>query len=500
MKKLLHILFFLTSFLSVKAQPGSLDLSFDSDGIAMAGISATNRGRALVIQTDGKIVLAGYSYVSSYEFALIRVNTNGSLDNSFSIDGKQTTDISAYDDYATCMALQGDGKILVAGYAQGLSDFEMTRYNIDGSLDNTFDGDGKVTTTIGSVYPAICNSIAIQSDGKIILAGSFNLGLAIVRYNTDGSLDNTFDSDGIESIYFPFVGVVNSIAVQPDGKILLAGYTYSGSNNNFAIVRINIDGSLDNTFDGDGKATTDFFGFDDKGYSMKLQSDGKILVSGFASTSASVIDFALVRYNSDGSLDNSFDLDGKVVTDFAGSQDYCYSMALQSDGKITMAGSVVSSITEFGIIRYDSTGSLDLTFDVDGKVTTSLGTNCEAYAIGIQSDDKIVVGGNMNPVGISEFTIARYSSTPLKINENMNNSQLKIFPNPTSSKINLSFNKNISNASLKITNSTGQLIFTQQNLSGNNFTFDVSTFANGIYFLELNDGEIISRTKFIKTN
>jgi uncharacterized delta-60 repeat protein len=366
------------------AQPGSLDLSFDNDGKVVTDIGSGNDyGWSAAIQIDGKIVVAGnIDNGSNRDFALVRYNADGSLDNTFDSDGKVTTVIGSGNDYGNSVAIQCDGKIVVAGSSNNGSDddFALVRYNTDGSLDNTFDSDGKVTTDFGSTDES-GYSVAIQSDGKIVVAGGIfngsNNDFALVRYNADGSLDNSFDSDGkVTTAIGSSYDYGHSVAMQSDGKIVVAGSSNDGPGNNpfdyFALVRYNADGSLDNTFDSDGKVTTDIGSRDDIGHSVAIQSDGRIVVSG-NTYSGSVYDFALARYNSDGSLDNTFDSDGKVTTDF-GDIDYGGSAAIQSDGKIVLAGSSgIWPNIDFALARYNADGSLDNTFDSDGKVRTDFG-------------------------------------------------------------------------------------------------------------------------------
>ncbi|NEQ21307.1 MAG: hypothetical protein F6K28_19200, partial [Microcoleus sp. SIO2G3] len=169
------------------------------------------------------------------------------------------------------------------------------------------------------------------------------------------------------------------VAVQSDGKIIVTG----GNNSNFAIARYNSDGSLDTTFDTDGQLTTDFGG-NDYGYSVAVQSDGKIVV-----TAESDANFVLARYNSDGSPDTTFDTDGQLTADFGGN-DYGYSVAVQSDGKIVVIG---ESNGNFVLARYNSDGSPDTTFDTDGQLTADFGGNDYGYSVAVQSDGKIIVAG-----------------------------------------------------------------------------------------------------------
>ena len=207
-----------------------------------------------------------------------------------------------------------------------------------GHLDPSFGVGGKVTTTFGSSQSVAANGMAVQSDGKIVVAGytntAGNFDFALARYNEDGSLDTSFDGDGKVTTDFGKSSVAFSMALQADGKIVVAGYVFGGGQTDFALARYNSDGTLDTSFDGDGKLTTDFGTSFDVSTSLALQADGKIVVVGYAGDNNN-IHFALARYNEDGSLDTSFDGDGKLTTDIEG---YTESVALQADGKIVVIG------------------------------------------------------------------------------------------------------------------------------------------------------------------
>ncbi len=365
-----------------------------------------NPAQDIAIQPDGKLVVAGYAEkFSDDDFAVARYNPDGSLDTSFDDDGKIITDLGFWD-YGRSVAIQPDGKIVVAGASGQYPnyDFAVVRYNSDGSLDTSFDGDGKITTDFGSNDDG--SDVAIQSDGKIVVIGytesSPTTNFAIVRYNPDGSLDATFDGDGKVTTNFGGHSYGFSITIQPDGKIVVVGF----ASDNFAVARYNPDGSLDTSFDSDGLVTTDF-GDIEYGLGVVIQSDGKLVVVGYTGLPYSNSEFALARYNTNGSLDTSFDGDGKVITnlgDISRSSD----VALQSDGKIVVVGSAINENNEdFALARYNPDGSLDTSFDDDGLVTSDFGhaTYEHAYGVAIQSDGKIVVVGSDY-----DFIVARYDT------------------------------------------------------------------------------------------
>lgn len=342
---------------------------------------------------------------------------DGSLDLSFGNNGIVTTAIGS-DAYGYAMSVQPDGKILVAGTSSdnGTNDnFALVRYNTDGSLDLTFGLNGIVTTNLGSSSLDNATDISIQPDGKILLAGfsgtGANADFALVRYNPNGSLDLSFDSDGIviTPIGNDHDGAL-AISLQPDGKILLAGWSSYGVNlSNFILIRYNSNGSLDLSFDSDGIVNTSF-GNNSLAWAMSLQPDGKILLGGPLSNGTNGTFFS-VRYNNDGSLDLSFDVDGKVTTAI-GSASGANAMCLQPDGKILLAGTaVISGHSDFALARYNSDGSLDLNFDTDGIVTTAIGSSYGlAYAVSLQPDEKILVAGFSSNGTNNDFTLVRYNS------------------------------------------------------------------------------------------
>ena len=403
------------------APPGDLDPTFDGDGKVTTDFAGSaDQANAVTIQGDGKIVTAGEAIVSgTLDFALARYNSDGSLDTTFDGDGKVTTDIaSGSGDQAFSVAIQGDGKIVAAGSAvSGSYLFALARYNTDGSLDTTFSGDGKLTTDIAAGNDQ-ARAVVIQGDGKIVAAGfGLHFGstigtadVAVVRYNTDGSLDPTFDGDGIVTTNFPSDNADQAfaVAIQGDGRIVVAGITCCAQSVDFALARYNADGSLDTTFDGDGLVTTHIV-FNDQAFAVAIQGDGRIVAAGHAA-SGSTFDFGLARYNADGSLDTTFDADGKVTTDFAGSHDEALGVAIQGNGKIVAAGFAGIFPGDFALARYNADGSLDTTFSGDGKVTTDFaGGDDRAHAVPIQRDGKIVAAGFATVAAGRDFALARYT-------------------------------------------------------------------------------------------
>ena len=417
MKILVFLLSCLCSCGVLYAAAGDLDSTFDGDGKVTTDFAAgADRVTGIVLQPDGKIVAVGRVEIGgSSDFGVARYNPDGSLDSGFGAGGKRNTDFGS-GDIGEAVALQADGKIVVVGSTSaGTQGFAVARYLPNGNLDTSFSSDGKVTTDFSADTDS-AKAVAIQPDGKIVVAGyAGNAGIsdvALVRYNADGSLDTSFSFDGKIVLDFGPDSVATAVALQPDGRIVVAGNTYNPDD--FAVARYNPDGSPDTSFDSDGRLTTDFPAGLEYGNSVALQADGKIIVGGGANP-GSTTDFALLRYNPDGSLDTTFNFDGKVSVDLGGNSDTFQSVVVQPDGKIVAAGYTQGGgVTDFAVVRFTSDGSLDTSFSTDGIVTTDFFTdNDVAYGAAVQPDGKILAAGWAHIGTNREFALARYEGDPL---------------------------------------------------------------------------------------
>ena len=384
------------------ASAGYLDSSFNGDGTLVTDFGDVT-GPDIAIQDDGRIVAVGRA---GSDFALARYNPDGSLDLTFSGDGKLTTDFGG-SDQARGVVIQADHKIVVAGWGDS-TDFALARYNPDGSLDPTFAGDGKLTTDFGSSDGA--EDVVLQSDDKLVAAGRSNSDTALARYNPDGSLDTTYAGDGKHTT--DFGGGAAGVAIQADDRIVTAGRNGS----DFALARFSPDGSPDASFSGDGRQSTDFGG-DDSASDLAIQPDGRIVVAGTAVRpfdSFPFGDFALGRYNADGSLDATFGSGGTRTQDFNWYEDGA-AVAIQANGKIVVAGGQTDPYGypenggwfQSAIYRTDGSNDQTLPFaDFVGDVDCCAHTH--ATAVAIQDDGKIVVAGTTSGSSITGFAIARY--------------------------------------------------------------------------------------------
>ena len=443
---------------------GMVITTFDSNagGINLAAIQSA------AIQPDGKIVAVGVVSKMGKEslgnFAVARYEPNGRPDPKFGEGGKVTTAFESKDSVAYGVAIQVDGKIVVVGNASEPSNksyFAMIRYKSDGGIDDSFGKGGKVTTDFGADRSAYASSVAIQPDGKIVVAGSVcptssNVcDFAIARYNPDGSIDTGFGSGGKVITDFTQgwsnaqpsqdqLGIWNrvaaynqkgddarSVAIQSDGKIVAAGSSCEANYTNcsIAMARYNPDGSLDVGFGNGGRVITnlgsnnaDYQG-NDTAYSLAIQADGKILVAGSSYYNAPRHAFAILRYEPNGRLDAGFGNAGWVTTTFIPANEdvyedsTAYSLKIQADGKIVAAGTTCKAAyndCDIGIARYEPNGRLDAGFGRGGKVITNFGGEELANSIVIQPDGKIVVaaftgaGYASRASSKSDFALVRY--------------------------------------------------------------------------------------------
>ena len=318
---------FKSYYLRVLAQtePGAQDVSFSADGAATAAIGAGNdRTGGMAIQSDGKIVVAGYSHNgTNYDAALLRFRANGTPDSGFGEAGQLVAPLGTANDYARATAIQANGTILVAGdgFNGSNSDIIVARCTSVGFLDSSYGTGGKTTVTFGATAGEMARAIAIQPDGKAVIAGFTDGGtvhdkFALVRLTTTGALDNTFGTGGkVSTSINGNDDQAAAIALQPDGKILAAGLTtLADGTTDFAIVRYLADGTLDSTFGSGGKVVVRTSFGDDGARGIAVQGDGCIVIVGRAQSGTSVDgNIALVRLLPDGSLDTSFGSYGIIL-------------------------------------------------------------------------------------------------------------------------------------------------------------------------------------------
>ena len=407
-----------------QAAGGDLDPTFGGDGKLRTDFGHTyDVGYSVALQPDGKIVVVGEtaSDVGSPMFALARYNADGSLDSSFSNNGKRRTDFTRAEDVAFGVAIQDDGKIVAVGTAaldRGTSKFALARYNVDGSRDTSFSRNGKLTTAFTDRGDISWGGIAIQEDGKIVAVGDAGVNgdhatFAVARYRQNGALDSTFGREGrVRTDFTSFPEDALGVAISDRGRIVVAGGSGFGSpNEKFALARYDPNGALDATFGGDGRVTTDLAPGPDIAFGLGLQADGKVVAAGGASQGEDDPKWALARYNLNGTLDSSFSGDGKVITNITPYDDGAYVLRIQADGKLVAAGLAGWDGEKggmFALARYKEDGSLDASLGRDGKVTTDFAKGFDsAFSLAIQPNGRLVAAGQARARN-TDFAVARY--------------------------------------------------------------------------------------------
>ena len=403
-----------------------IDTAFGTEGLAATSFGmGRSVPSSVALQADGKIVVScTYDQSTVVTMGVVRFNANGTLDTGFDGDGKVLTPFGAGSSgQGMQVFINAEGKIIMGAtvYLSDTSHFAVVKYNTNGSLDTSFDGDGKALTSLGNWqdYSTI-NSIARLPDGKFLMActtGDYNLeatGFVLKKFNSDTTPDTGFGTGGVVSTTLGMsLNEVNAAAVTTDGTIFAVGSSrYEAFNNlsDFAIAKYDSSGNLDATLDADGKLITTFEKGNDRVKTLLVLPNDKIIAVGTSAyrqaNNAYITDIALSKYNSDGSLDTTFGTSGKVLSNFDDHRNTVVTAALQADGKILVINSYWISYNTYELIRYNANGSLDTQFGTNGKVVLA-----EPGTILYQPDGKIIIAGGAQ----SGIVIDRYTATAHRI-------------------------------------------------------------------------------------
>lgn len=409
---------------TVRGVAGSLDTSFGTGGKTVTAVGPTDDyAQAMAVQADGKLVVVGYGNTgASTDFELVRYQRDGAIDTTFGNNGVVTTDVSTGSDVANAVAIQADGKIVVAGSAdvspKGKS-FAVVRYNADGSLDGTFGDNGKVITSFGSQSDEAF-AVVVQADGKIVLGGHYRhatqgLDFALARYETNGTLDVGFGVNGLATTPVRVGNSRDSIygmalqTIDGEQKIIAVG-----GEGDFVLSRFNANGTVDNTFRMGQTLDSEFGTVIGAARAVHVSADNKIIVVGHANN-----DFALLQLKADGTDDTTFGGSGAIVTKVSATNwNTATAVVRQDDGKVVVGGWVYagnSSSADFVVARYTTAGVLDDSFGTVGLTITPVapGTKDDAgRAILLQIDDRVptvrsIVAGSANDANY-DFAVTRY--------------------------------------------------------------------------------------------
>lgn len=448
------VLFNCFTIMSAYAQ--YLDTTFDTDGMVITDFNSSFEYiHSIEMQADGKILVAGECIANgAKDFLVVRYLSHGSLDNSFGSNGKVVTDFQGSYDHAEVIAVQPDGKILCAGssYDGNEYHFAIVRYISNGVLDNTFGTNGKVITVIDSLQTDKIHDLVIQNDGKIIVVGvAYNgshFDVACARYNDNGILDSSFAVGGIFVYPMGTDSYGNSVKVDGNGDVLIGGLFRTGTKNDFMVLKLKNNGTLDTSFGLNGVVITSFGSnrMSDIN-SLAIQVDNKIVAVGSSALhpGGTDMEISVARYLPNGDFDLSFGNNGQIVKQ-VGNTSMGLDVEIQNDGKMVIVGysddttGVNHNIT---LLRLDSSGLADNTFGVGGFVVTDVtfGTD-EGHAISLQTDGKIVIGGCSFNGNNSDVTVVRYHPiiSGTLVPNNQPSKLVKLYPNPASENLIIEYN------------------------------------------------------------
>lgn len=448
-RQILFLAFLFVGVMPVLAQPGSPDLNFDGNGRTWVDMGATSEGATAVMALpDGKVLISGMVQVSDIKFGLTRLNPDGSVDNTFGFGGKVITDVGSANAFCYKGGLTPDGKILQVGYGQVGPEVKMilVRYLENGALDNTFGNGGIATIGMAGLQMAALG-YTFQPDRKMVLTGIYDDGFTwflLMRVNDDGSLDTSFDGDGYKTFA---AGIVDNagwdVAVQPDGKIVMVGDCELPGGEEYCVVsRCMSDGQDDTDFGNSGTTLIDYGSQLNHGRAVQLQADGKIIVGGYANTGGDDF-FTIARLLDDGTLDLTYGTNGKSFCTFSGGNAQVRDLTMQADGKVILAG-IASNGTDsdMAMVRYKTDGNLDADFGAVGRVLTDFGFGSDqAVGCAMTSDQLILLAGNSSNGTENDFAVARYiSGVDLNVGEISSVSgSVLIYPNPVQEQFTMEF-------------------------------------------------------------
>lgn len=514
-KKILLFLVALTATMwsAAKAQSaGTVDTSWGTNGVVQTAIGSgdwiADIIQEIATYPNGKIIAVGSTKFSTItRVALVRYNADGSLDNTFGKSGsgqlvlEDETDDDSYFQTAADVKILEDGKILVCGrlFDGKKTKVLLLKFNDNGSLDTSFGDKGIVKDEFPNGGMAL-EKMALQSDGKIVVGGYHQDNLAAVRYNADGSRDNTYGNQGMCVLIVPNstnFSFAKSMDIQADNKVILGGFYNESSIWKWVIARINTDGTIDTSFGDSGIKKMSIGSGNDYITAVKVMPNGKILIGGHSwdkNPPDMEYSIAFVRLNEDGTLDNSFATEGKGIIRkklIDKYENYLTDIVVNQDGKIYGSVNVRQASTDkndIGIISLTKDGKLNNDFGSNGMVITDVIKNSsdESKSIALQSDGKIIVGTLAFYGGKgSPFTLVRYhSDSNVGTDTEEVTSDIKtitVYPNPTKEILNIAINETLNSYKVQIFDMAGSIVMTTANTK----TIDVSKLDSGNYIVKV---------------
>lgn len=473
------ILLIITTIILNNAVSQTIDSSFGKNGIVITELSQNvDALHAMILQPDGKIIASGFS---NSRLTLVRYNTTGLLDSTFGTNGIVRTNFSCGFGSPYKVSLQANGKIILLG--MNSSTMLLTRYNTDGTSDSSFGLNG-IANISHSIPGSFCSSMKLLADGKIIVTGSTGVnGIFVIKYNTNGALDASFGTQGFTNTIMPagYTSIaVGDLCIDGSGSIFIAANItdMTGGYANFCFFKYHSNGMLNTSFGTNGFVLSGIGGAGMSNYPapIQLQKDGKILLAGTANNN-----FSVARYNTDGTLDKTFNTTGITTTYVGGIYRKCADMLIEPNGKIVLAGHIGD---DFGSIRFNKDGTLDSLYGTNGIFKFDFGSSYDyGNAIIRQHDNKFVMGGWSSFFCSNRaFALIRFSASPPEPEAPVLANDISVYPNPSSSLINIA-SKSIL-ASIALYDAQGRVLIARKENS-NTAIVDINSRQRGAYFLKI---------------
>jgi uncharacterized delta-60 repeat protein len=533
---IIFIAFLICFQCSLFAQRGTIDSSFGINGkviLSLYGSTAqqytSNSAYSIGLQSNGKIVIAVYQNPNTDSFVVVRFTVNGVVDSSFGNNGVARILIN-HSSRTSCLFIQPDDKILVGGNTDQSTNMALARLTPNGSIDSSFGSNGKQVISFTEIYQLeYLSGIAMQSDGKIVIAGYFynpnnKTSATLARFKLNGALDSSFGVNGkvIQNIFPTGSVYANGLAILPNDKILITGSADSSNNQFTLLMRYTRNGLPDSSFGKNGFTLTNADNFHhgvdadlyaSSGSDIAIQADNRIITSGYAWTPDGVqgfalMDFSTIRYLPNGIVDSSFGING-IARSTQTNQDvhFATSVKIMPDKKIVAAGYGGRNAfkRDFAIINYKSNGAPDKSFGKKGIVRTDLGAYEEvAKGMAVQNDNKIILAGYTKDIsGFNRYNIAliRYNYDPVAAissgnsNEKIITPSVKFYPNPAKDVLHIEGIP--ANAKLTVTDNSGKTI-KQIVSSGTVYNYNIAGLSGGVYYISITSNSKTETIKFIK--
>ena len=506
-------------FASLSTCAQTLDPTFGTSGIAIHDAGNSDIIRDIVLQSNGKIVAAGWSYdATNTDLLIARFNSDGSPDNTFGTSGVRIRPTGSAFSGAEAVVVQANSKIVVAGYSNnGITNgFTVWRFNSDGSDDASFAGGSPYFNTV-TASGGFINDMVIQPDGRVVVTGPVyvgsEIGACVLRLNTNGTLDTGFSGDGfnvLEGFGINKNYSSTAIALQPDGRILAAGSYHNiagGTYSNDALcMRYNANGTLDGTFGaGTGVVVVEVPGYEEYVEAIAVQDDGRIMMTGDGQTTgASDWNILLERLNADGTPDATLGTSA-ILWNPSGNAEYASSLDIQPDGKYLIAGSSAAfSGTEGFMVRCDATNAMgDNSFGTTGYNSADFGDYTYVEAARIQPDGKYVIAGYSASGGLPyDMMLARYDvGISVGIDEAaLLPDAMAVFPSPSTASFNVRNRSADPILRLELVDDLGRMIWKEERMIANGSTqrIDVTDRAtSGCYLLRAIRANTISQQRIV---